>query len=179
MEQAKQRYQRILELAKKFNNFNNQFNRIENSMPPESLIKLKNLENLNFSTTQKGKEQWQILDLNAEELFLTVKKFDTHFQVRVFNKGVHDFSKTKVSDVVNNYKLDENCIALIEVTNIKKGVSYFFEIVVAKTEKGVFLVEKTWTKLPQNETWSIDSEVLKLTDEEIETLFGDVAVNNA
>ena len=62
MEQAKQRYQRILELAKKFNNFNNQFNRIENSMPPESLIKLRNLENLNFSTTQKGKEQWQILD---------------------------------------------------------------------------------------------------------------------
>ena len=159
-EQLKQKYINILNQCQQFSRFQKVYNSIENHFLPKNKQNLQNLEDLTCYYTNKGKEQWQLIETSDNEVCIVLKKFDTNYNLKIFN--LTTYSDKSITDISNNTAVDENCIALLEVHNLKKDMKYMLEMVVAKEADKIFLVEKDWTYLPADEKWTIQCENVQL-----------------
>lgn len=159
-EQLKKKYLNILNLALGFERFKNIYNKIENNFTPTNKEKLQNLEEVYYEYENKGKDQWQIIQTGEKEVSISLKKFDTSYRLALFN--LPEIMPKNILDVTNKATLDENSIAFIEVHNVKKGVNYFVEIVVAKENDKTFLVEKDWTYSYADQKWEYQFSNIEL-----------------
>jgi len=164
-EQLKLKYINILNQCNKFSKFQKIYNLIENYFLPANKQKLLNLEDLNYCYKNKGKEQWQIIETSTKEICVVLKKFDTNYNLKIFN--LFEFADKSVLQVSTNVSLDENCVALLEVHNLKKDKKYMVEIVVAKQDGKTFLVQKDWSYSLEDEKWKIECDNFQLTKNQI------------
>jgi len=171
-EQLKQKYKKILTQCLQFSRFQRVYNSIENHFLPKNKQYLQNLEDLNCYYTNKGKEQWQLIETNDNAVSIVLKKFDTNYNLRIFN--LTTFSNKTIQDIANNTSADENCIALLEVHNLKKDMKYMLEFVVAKEGDKTFLVEKDWSYSSADEKWTIQCENIQLNKNQAEEIYRNI-----
>jgi len=167
---SKKQYQQILQYSQKFKNFSKLYNRVISGMPEEIQTKFAKLTKINNVVLKNGKEQWQILDITDSEMFLSVKKADTIYQLTIFNKDLTTLTQKDVAKVMRNVTIDENCVAIIEATNTKKNTRYFIEIDFTINKDKAFLIEKECSFSQKDLEWCIQPVAEELNEEEIAQL---------
>lgn len=164
-EQLKQKYNEILSQCLKFKKFKKLYASLSRCILPELKEKFETFDKTEYYYTQNGREQWQIIDINENELCLSIKNGNTNYAFVFYSKKTTEpKSKTEIETNVN---LDEDKVALIEITNYRTRAKYLLEYVEAIDDKRLCLIEKDYIWSTTDNKWIVETDYVYLDSNEL------------
>ena len=163
-EQINQKYNEILSQCLKFKKFKKLYGSLIKCVKPELKEKFETFQKTEFYYTENARDQWQIVDVSEKELSFLIKSVNTNYTLVLYNKITNPKSK---SITETNANLDENNIAIFEITNHKKGVKFLLEYVEALDGERLCIVEKDYIWSTSENEWTLETDCVYLEEQEI------------